>query len=189
MGKNPFGRAIPAVLSAALALSLFPAALAAEPDTAGQDAAAPNWGEGNVYVTDLDKSGTAAAFVGTDGNPYFRIRDLAYIFTGSEHQFNVSWADGRVVVTTGAAYDGDVLEVPADISSADRNQAPAEISVSVDGAETSVPAIAVDGHYYLTVDALNTLLGTDATVQEREPGQTAPDIPAETAAPEAEAAE
>ena len=40
MGKNPFGRAIPAVLSAALALSLSPAALAAEPDTAGQDAAA-----------------------------------------------------------------------------------------------------------------------------------------------------
>ena len=50
MGKNPFGRAIPAVLSAALALSLSSAALAAEPDAAGQDAAAPNWGEGNVYA-------------------------------------------------------------------------------------------------------------------------------------------
>ena len=190
MGNNRMGRILSGVLSAALVLSLAPAALAAEPEaTAEPEAITPNWGDGNVYVTDLDKSGTAASFVGTDGSPYFRIRDLAYIFTGSEHQFNVDWVDGQVVVTTGAAYDGDVLEVPADISVADRNQAPADITVSVDGQEQTVPAIAVDGHYYLTVESFNALLGTDATVQEKPaPAEESP-APQESTAPEAESTE
>lgn len=190
MGNNRMGRILSGVLSAALVLSLAPAALAAEPEaTAEPEVTTPNWGDGNVYVTDLDKSGTAASFVGTDGSPYFRIRDLAYIFTGSEHQFNVDWVDGQVVVTTGAAYDGDVLEVPADISAADRNQAPADITVSVDGQEQTVPAIAVDGHYYLTVESFNALLGTDATVQEKPaPAEESP-APQESTAPEVESAE
>ena len=119
----------------------------------------------NVQVTDLDKTGTAAAFVAADGQPYFRLRDLAYIFTGSQHQFNVAWADGQVVVTTGAAYDGGVLTLPMDLSGS--GLTPADITVSVDGAGVTVPAIAVDGNYYLTVEAVNTLLGTDATVQEK----------------------
>ena len=190
MGNNRMGRILSGVLSAALVLSLAPAARGAEPEaTAEREATTPNWGDGNVYVTDLDKSGTAASFVGTDGSPYFRIRDLAYIFTGSEHQFNVDWVDGQVVVTTGAAYDGDVLEVPADISAADRNQAPADITVSVDGQEQTVPAIAVDGHYYLTVESFNALLGTDATVQEKPaPAEESP-APQESTAPEAESTE
>ena len=190
MGNNRMGRILSGVLSAALVLSLAPAALAAGPGaTPGPGATTPHWGGGNVYVTHLDKSGTAASFVGTDGSPYFRIRDLAYIFTGSEHQFNVDWVDGQVVVTTGAAYDGDVLEVPADISVADRNQAPADITVSVDGQEQTVPAIAVDGHYYLTVESFNALLGTDATVQEKpDPAEESP-APQESTAPEAESAE
>ena len=190
MGNNRMGRILSGVLSAALVLSLAPAALAAGPQaTAAPEATTPHRGGGDVYVTDLDKSGTAASFVGTDGSPYFRIRDLAYIFTGSEHQFNVDWVDGQVVVTTGAAYDGDVLGVPADISAADRNQAPADITVSVDGQEQTVPAIAVDGHYYLTVESFNALLGTDATVQEKPaPAEESP-APQESTAPEAESAE
>ena len=182
MRKHPSSRIFSAVLSTALVLSLAPAALATEPDAAGQETTAPSWGDGNVYVTDLDKSGTAAAFVGADGNPYFRMRDLAYIFTGSEHQFNVAWIDGQVVVTSGAAYDGEVLALPETISSADRSQTPSEIIVSVDGTDVAVPAIAVEGHYYLTVESFNTLLGTDATVQEREPGQESAETPEETAA-------
>ena len=42
----------------------------------------------NVKVSDLDKTGTAASFVGADGAPYFRMRDLAYTFNGSKNQFN-----------------------------------------------------------------------------------------------------
>ena len=186
MGNNRMGRILSGVLSAALMLSLAPAPLAAGPrGPPGPRATTPNWGDGGVSVTDLDKSGTAASFVGTDGSPYFRIRDLAYIFTGSEHQFNVDWVDGQVVVTTGAAYDGDVLEVPADISAADRNQAPADITVSVDGQEQTVPAIAVDGHYYLTVESFNALLGTDATVQEKPAPAVESSAPQVSSAPEA----
>ena len=65
----------------------------------------------NVKVTDLDKTGAAASFVGRDGQPYFRLRDLAFVFSGSKNQFNVGW-DGQVTVTTGAPYDGEVLTLP-----------------------------------------------------------------------------
>ena len=121
----------------------------------------------NVKVTDLDKTGAAASFVGRDGQPYFRLRDLAFVFSGSKNQFNVGW-DGQVTVTTGAAYDGDVLTLPMGISSSDARQEPVEIAVSVNGSAKTVPAIAVDGHYYLTVESMNALLGTNATVQEKD---------------------
>ena len=121
----------------------------------------------NVKVTDLDKTGAAASFVGRDGQPYFRLRDLAFVFSGSKNQFNVGW-DGQVTVTTGAPYDGEVLTLPMDLPSAGTRQAPVEISVSVNGSAKTVPAIAVDGHYYLTAEAMNTLLGTNATVQEKD---------------------
>ena len=121
----------------------------------------------NVKVTDLDKTGAAASFVGRDGQPYFRLRDLAFVFSGSKNQFNVGW-DGQVTVTTGAPYDGEVLTLPMDLPSAGTRQSPVEISVSVNGSAKTVPAIAVDGHYYLTAEAMNTLLGTNATVQEKD---------------------
>ncbi len=42
-----------------------------------------------------------------------------------------------------------------------------DITVSVDGTDITVPAILFDGHYYLTVDGMNALLGTNATIQEK----------------------
>ena len=49
MGNNRMGRILSGVLSAALVLSLAPAALAAEPGaTPGPEATTPNWGGGNV---------------------------------------------------------------------------------------------------------------------------------------------
>ncbi len=122
----------------------------------------------NVKITALDKTGTAAAFVGADGAPYFRLRDLAFLFIGSEHQFNVGW-DGKVAVTTGAAYDGKVLTLTTGSPATSAARTPADITVSVDGKDVTVPAIAFEGHYYLTVEAVNTLLGTSATVQEKNP--------------------
>ena len=121
----------------------------------------------NVKVSDLDKTGTAASFVGADGAPYFRMRDLAYTFNGSKNQFNVSWADGNVAITTSTAYDGELFPLPVRIPAAVQEQIPADITVSVDGTDITVPAILFDGHYYLTVDGMNALLGTNATIQEK----------------------
>lgn len=121
----------------------------------------------NVKVSDLDKTGTAASFVGADGAPYFRMRDLAYTFNGSKNQFNVSWAEGKVAITTSTAYDGELFPLPVRIPAAVQEQIPADITVSVDGTDITVPAILFDGHYYLTVDGMNALLGTNATIQEK----------------------
>ena len=102
-----------------------------------------------------------------DGAPYFRMRDLAYTFNGSKNQFNVSWADGKVAITTSTAYDGELFPLPVRIPAAVQEQIPADITVSVDGTDITVPAILFDGHYYLTVDGMNALLGTNATIQEK----------------------
>ena len=49
MGNNRMGRILSGVLSAALVLSLAPAALAAGPEaTAEPEGTTPNWGDGNV---------------------------------------------------------------------------------------------------------------------------------------------
>lgn len=122
----------------------------------------------NVKLTDLDQFGTAASFADADGVPYFRLRDLAFLFTGSKDQFNVRW-DGKVVVQRGQAYDGGVLPLPWSIPASAAAVPPAEITVSVDGADVRVSAIAVDGHYYLSVEGVNALLGTSATVQDKTP--------------------
>ena len=121
----------------------------------------------NVKVSDLDKTGTAASFVGADGAPYFRMRDLAYTFNGSKNQFNVSWADGKVAITTSTAYDGELFPLPVRIPAAVQEQIPADITVSVDGTDITVPAILFDGHYFPTVDGMNALLGTNAAIQEK----------------------
>ena len=85
------------------------------------------------------------------------MRDLAYTFNGSKNQFNVSWADGKVAITTSTAYDGELFPLPVRIPAAVQEQIPADITVSVDGTDITVPAILFDGHYYLTVDGMNAL--------------------------------
>ena len=101
------------------------------------------------------QTGTAAAITLADGTTYYRLRDLAFLFSGSEAQFNVGW-DGRVTVTTGAAYDGAVVTLPMQAPAA---QSPADITVSVDGRDVTVSAIAFEGHYYLSAAGVNALLG------------------------------
>ena len=74
-----------------------------------------------------------------------------------------------MVVQRGQAYDGGVLPLPWSIPASAAAVPPAEITVSVDGADVRVSAIAVDGHYYLSVEGVNALLGTSATVQDKTP--------------------
>ena len=74
---------------------------------------------------------------------------------------------GKVAITTSTAYDGELFPLPVRIPAAVQEQIPADITVSVDGTDITVPAILFDGHYYLTVDGMNALLGTNATIQEK----------------------
>ena len=73
-----------------------------------------------------------------------------------------------MAITTSTAYDGESCSpCPCASPCAVQEQIPADITVSVDGTDITVPAIFFDGHYYLTVDGMNALLGTNATIQEK----------------------
>ena len=69
---------------------------------------------------------------------------------GAENQFNVSW-NGGVVVTTGAAY---TQAVP---TTAPTTGERVTLTLTVDGAESTTPALLSGGNYYVPASFLSTL--------------------------------
>ena len=89
--------------------------------------------------------------------PYYRLRDLAVAFKGTDAAFNVEW-DGQVVITKGGDYTGTplLLTTPAE----DHNTM--VLHALVDGHLEVGDAVLVDGNYYIGFNAFNTLLGLSA---------------------------
>ena len=90
---------------------------------------------------------------------FYRLRDIATAFAGTTAGFNVEWVKGQVVITTGAAYTTAALPavtVPA-------FEASGTITVLVDGKPVDVAAELYQGNYYVSLGAINTLLGIQAT--------------------------
>lgn len=122
----------------------------------------------NVKLTDLDQFGTAASFADADGVPTSACGTWPSSLPAPRTSSTCA-GTAMVVVQRGQAYDGGVLPLPWSIPASAAAVPPAEITVSVDGADVRVSAIAVDGHYYLSVEGVNALLGTSATVQDKTP--------------------
>ena len=102
----------------------------------------------------VDNAPKAAAVL--DG--FYRLRDIAAALNGTAKQFNVEWIDGQVVITTGAAYTAEALPavtVPA-------FEASGTITVLVDGKPVEVAAELYQGNYYVSADAISSLLGIQA---------------------------
>ena len=100
--------------------------------------------------------GAPKAAAALDG--FYRLRDLAAALNGTGKQFNVEWIDSRVVITTGAAYTAEPLPaatVPA-------FEASGSITVLVDGQPVEVTAQVYQGNYYVSADAVSTLLDVQA---------------------------
>ena len=95
-----------------------------------------------------------------NGETYYRLRDLAFALKGTGAAFNVEW-NGSVVVTTGADYAAEALAMPA----AAQSGAAASLTLTVDGASISQPAVLIDGNYYLASGSL-TNLGVESTLVE-----------------------
>lgn len=58
------------------------------------------------HVFIIDGRETPAAAYNINGNNYYKLRDIAFVMSGSDAQFNVEWNEknGRIDVTTGQAY-------------------------------------------------------------------------------------
>ncbi len=111
----------------------------------------------NVVVDGLLNS--AAVTTDDAGTHYYRLRDLATILKGTDSAFNVTWSDGLVTITKGGEYADEALSMPV----GDVKGVTGSIQMSVDGTAVAVDASLISGHYYVTAQSLNDLLGITAT--------------------------
>lgn len=103
----------------------------------------------------------AARCADAQGVSYFRLRDLATILAGTDLAFQVEWNNG-VVITKGGAYTDEALAMPE----ANPVAEPLTLTVTVDGQAVTVDAVAQSGHYYITAEGLNALIGASAAVED-----------------------
>lgn len=94
-----------------------------------------------------------------DGVTYYRLRDLAVALKGTDKQFSVGW-DGRVVLTQGAEYTDEVLNLVTGATRAVVTDLTVN-AVTVPAAQVVV-GDAVDGNYYITAEGVAALTGAAA---------------------------
>lgn len=112
--------------------------------------------EGKVEQIDdtftIEKSDEAASIssLTSDGETYYRLRDVAASVAGADNQFDVSW-NGSVTVTTGKSYTDAVP------SSTPSTGARVSLELTVDGKTVTADALLADGNYYLPASFFATL--------------------------------
>ena len=104
----------------------------------------------------VDGAPKAVATVTVGDVTYYGLRDLAVALGGTDAQFEVAW-DGQVVITTGTAYTGSSLTAYTG-----SDAAAASLTAQVDGSAVTASAALAAGNYYLSADAVQTLLGVTA---------------------------
>jgi alpha-tubulin suppressor-like RCC1 family protein len=82
-------------------------------------------------------------------NNYFKLRDLAYVLSGSEKQFAVSWdgANNAITLKSGTTYTAAGDETGSK-GAANKTPVPTASKIYLDGAEVSFTAYNIDGNNY-----------------------------------------
>lgn len=93
---------------------------------------------------------------------YYRLRDVAVAFKGTDYAFDLDW-NGQVVLTKGGAYEAQALDWPA----ANPAQEGSDLTVLVDGAPVTVNATLQSGHYYIDAAGIAALTGAPAVQDGR----------------------
>ena len=116
--------------------------------------------------------GEEAAFdaYNIEGNNYFKLRDLAFVLSGTEKQFNVGWeidekGTGLVTLTSGESYDIVGGEMEASATEGNRTAAPGTSGIYLDGEWTAFTAYLIGGNNYFKLrdimEALDVYVGWD----------------------------
>jgi hypothetical protein len=97
-------------------------------------------------------------------NNYFKLRDLAYILSGTEKQFEVGWdgAANAISLTSGQPYTAVGGEM-ASKGSEDRQAAPTSSKIAIDGAEVSLTAYNIEGNNYFKLRDIGAALDFGVT--------------------------
>ena len=102
-----------------------------------------------------------------NGNNYFKLRDLAFVLSGTEKQFNVGW-DGEadaISLTSGEAYEPVGGEMEASTVTGDRTAIPTTSAIYLDGELVEFAAYTIgDNNYFKLRDimqAFDVFVGWD----------------------------
>lgn len=130
-----------------------------EASVAGPSTAIPN-----PFPVLVDGKSISMEAYNIEGNTYFKLRDLAYVFNGTAAQFNVSWdgAANTIVLTNNQPYTaaGDELNASGTVQkSADLSQS----AVTLDGNKVEVTAYIIDGSSFFKLGDLGKILDFSVT--------------------------
>lgn len=99
------------------------------------------------------------------GSNYFKIRDVAAVLNGTEKQFAVGYAGGKVTVTSGQPYQATGKELAGPPAAAG-NASPSNDKIVIDGVETDVTVYKIGGSNYFKLrdlgETLNFYVGWEA---------------------------
>ncbi len=121
-------------------------------------------------------------------NNYYKLRDIAYILSGTDSQFNVTWEaeTDRILVTSGEAYQTVGGEMSSSVSTEIENCTPSDATVVIDGRTVSLTGYRINGNNYyklrdigealdfsvdFDMDSRTVLISSAGSAQE-EPSQT-----------------
>ena len=109
-----------------------------------------------VYVN--NKNVVFDAYV-INNNNYFKLRDLAYILSGTEKQFDVSWdsTNNAIYLTSGKAYTKVGGEMVGN-GTGSKTPLSAVAVLYIDGDETSFTAYNIDGNNYFKLRDIGAAL-------------------------------
>ena len=143
------------LLGLALAISFLPSALAAEVVLSPQKLT-------------VDGKSVDCEKYNIDGSNYFKLRDLAYVLSGTGSQFEVGYdqASATVSITTGAAYTpaGGELTAGADNSASAQ---PSSQTILIDGvAHGELTVYNIGGSNFFQLRELGSVLGFEVDYHE-----------------------
>ena len=99
------------------------------------------------------------------GSNFFKIRDVAAMLNGTEKQFNLGYAGGKVTVTSGQPYEATGKEL-AGAPSDSKTASPSNDAIIIDGVETGLTVYKIGGANYFKLrdlgKALNFYVGWEA---------------------------
>ena len=141
--------------------------------------------EGQVTV---DGEEVAPQGYNINDNNYYKLRDIAYILSGTDSQFNVTWEaeTDRILVTSGEAYQTVGGEMSSSVSTEIENCTPSDATVVIDGRTVSLTGYRINGNNYyklrdigealdfsvdFDMDSRTVLISSAGSAQE-EPSQT-----------------
>ena len=143
----------------------------------------------SVHKVTVDGEEVAPQGYNINDNNYYKLRDIAYILSGTGSQFNVTWEaeTDRILVTSGEAYQTVGGEMSSSVSTEIENCTPSDATVVIDGRTVSLTGYRINGNNYyklrdigealdfsvdFDMDSRTVLISSAGSAQE-EPSQTA----------------